>query len=461
MMQLSDAARAMGGDVRGLDVRFEAVCADSRAVQRGDLFVALRGGRFDGHDYVGHAAQAGAAAAVVERDRAAALQPLLPLAAVADTTQALAILAADWRNRFSIPLIAVAGSNGKTTVKEMIAACLREAFGPEHVLATQGNLNNHIGLPLTLLRLRQAHRCAVIEVGMNHPGETAFLAGIAAPTISLINNAQREHQEFMKSVADVAAEHGTLFAALPDQGTAIINAADEYAGYWRGIAGRRRIRDFGTPSAAIWAATEATADDTRVEVHSPDGVVSFVLPVPGAHNVQNALAAIAAATAAGAALASCARALSAFRAVSGRLQTRPGVAGSTLIDDTYNANPDSVRAAIDVLAHATGRKVLVLGDMGEVGEHGIAFHEEIGDYAKAAGVDRMLALGELSGHAVRRFGAGARHFLRIEELLAELRPELGPAVTVLVKGSRFMRMERVVGAFAAAKGNSAGVHACS
>ena len=457
MMRLSEAARAVSGDLLGADIPFEAVCADSRSVKSGDLFVALAGARFDGHDFVPQAARAGAVAALVRHERAAALGASLPLAAVPDTTTALGTLAAHWRSRFDLPLVAVAGSNGKTTVKEMIAACLREDMGDARTLAAYGNLNNHIGVPLTLLRLRGGHCAAVVEIGMNHPGETAYLAGIARPTIALVNNAQREHQEFMKSVAEVAAEHGALITSLPPDGVAVINADDAHAGYWRELAGVRQVRDFGLDAPAVVRARcrlmEAGAE---VEVATPQGEASFLLPVPGRHNVCNAAAAIAAATAAGASLTACVRALSKFAAVTGRMQARRGRAGARLLDDTYNANPDSVRAAIDVLAGATGRKLLVLGDMGEVGSQGAAYHEEVGAYARAVGVDALYTHGDLAALAGRAFGAGARHFARMEDLIAEVGQALSPQVTLLVKGSRFMQMERLVRACALGAEGGAG-----
>ncbi len=442
-MTLATAATILGGELHGADVRFSGVSTDSRSIRKGELFVALRGERFDGHDFLPAIAAAGAAAALVERDRAAAAP--LPVAAVADTTAALAALAAHWRRRFSIPLIAVAGSNGKTTVKEMIAACLRAGFGDAAVLATQGNLNNHIGLPLTLLSLRDTHRAAVVEIGMNHPGETAQLAEIAAPTIALVNNAQREHQEFMHSVAEVAEEHASLIRALPEDGVAVINGDDAHATTWKKAAASRQVRDFGLGGAACVRAHGRCGPSSSVlEVTTPEAQARFELPVAGEHNARNALAAIAAATAAGVPLAVCAGALSRFAAVRGRLQVKAGLRGATLIDDTYNANPDSVRAAIDVLAGMPGRRLLVLGDMGEVGSQGAAFHEEVGAYARRSGVHRLFTLGDLAAAAAAAFGEGARHYTRIEDLLAEVSRDLGPQAAVLVKGSRFMRMERVV-----------------
>ena len=445
-MSLAQAATVLGGELRGSNVRFTNVCTDSRTLKSGDLFVALRGERYDGRDFMAKAAAAGAVGALIDRAHAQAVT--LPVAAVDDTTIALGALAAHWRRQFFIPLVAVAGSNGKTTVKEMIAACLRAHFGDDAVLATRGNLNNHIGLPLTLLTLREAHRVGVVEVGMNHPGETAELAKIAAPTVAVVNNAQREHQEFMRSVADVADEHASLIKALPADGVAVINADDAHAAVWRAAAGQRRVRDYGlTEKAAVSANCELRAASARLSVRTPEGAAELELPLAGEHNARNALAAIAAATAAGATLESCVRALSGFAAVKGRLQIKRSRHGALLIDDTYNANPDSVRAAIDVLAHAPGRKLLVLGDMGEVGDQGSDFHIEIGAYARDRGIDALYALGELAAHTVRAFGEGGRHYAAIEALLVDVGAALGPQTAVLVKGSRFMQMERVVRSF--------------
>lgn len=453
-MTLARAAAELGGAVCGADVRFDDVCTDSRTLKKGDLFIALRGERYDGHDFVGQAAAAGAVAALVDRRHVPAATDL-PLVVVADTTIALGELAAYWRRQFHIPLIAVVGSNGKTTVKEMIAACLRAHFGDAAVLATRGNLNNHIGLPLTLLALREAHRVAVVEVGMNHPGETAQLAAIAGPTIAVINNAQREHQEFMRSVADVAVEHASLITALAEDGVAVLNADDAHAGVWRAAAGARRVRDFGLrDTAAVHAQCRMQAASVHLDVVTPEAHAAFDLPLAGEHSARNALAAIAAATAAGASLAACARALARFVAVKGRLQIKTGRKGAMLIDDTYNANPDSVRAAIDVLARTPGRKFLVLGDMGEVGTQGTAFHEEVGVYARDAGINGLYALGELAAVTVRAFGAGGRHYPRIEDLLADVEDALGPQTALLVKGSRFMQMERVVRGIEALAGNA-------
>ncbi len=454
MMALAAAAQALGARVVGGDTTFTSVSTDTRTIEAGALFVALRGERFDGHDYLAAARERGATAAMVDRvtgfDGKAGQ---LPLMVVGDTRLALGALAKHWRLAHTLPVIAVTGSNGKTTVKEMIAACLREHFGAERVLATAGNLNNDIGLPLTLLRLRPGHACAVVELGMNHPGETAYLADLARPTVAVVNNAQREHQEFMKSVADVAAEHAAVFAALPADGIAVVNEDDAYAGYWKGIVGSRGVRGFGLAAGAVSATYRVDALDSTVELRTPEGAASFKLHVPGLHNVRNALAAAAAAGAVGVPVAAIARALEGFRAVKGRMQPKPGRHGARVIDDTYNANPDSVIAAIDVLAAAPTPRALVLGDMGEVGEHGPAFHEEIGRHARAQGIERVLAVGTLAREAAKAFGPGGEHFDSVEALIARLQGLLPSRPTVLVKGSRFMRMERVVEHVVAAENN--------
>ncbi len=444
MMRVSEAAAALGATMVGPDARFTSVSTDSRTAAAGALFVALRGERFDGHDYVGAARESGAAAAMVERVGGLAAHAL-PLVVVGDSRLALGALAKHWRSRFRIPVIAVVGSNGKTTVKEMATGALRAHFGERQVLATLGNLNNDVGLPLSALRLRDEHTCAVLEIGMNHPGETGYLAGIAGPTIALINNAQREHQEFMKSVDEVAAEHAAVLRSLPSDGVAVLNRDDPHFEYWTGVAGKRRILDFGTAAGAAVRATYRLAPaSSELEIAFGGARVPVSLPAPGLHSVRNALAAAAAALAAGAGLEAVGRGLATFRAVKGRLQFRPGRNGVLVIDDTYNANPDSARAAIDVLAGSDRPRVLILGAMGEVGPQGEAFHDELGRYAKERGIDRLLAVGELARAAGRAFGAGGEHFDSVEAVIARAQGLTALKGTMLVKGSRFMRMERVV-----------------
>ncbi|MEP7274787.1 MAG: UDP-N-acetylmuramoyl-tripeptide--D-alanyl-D-alanine ligase [Betaproteobacteria bacterium] len=449
MMDTVAAARAVDGRAVGAPVTFARVTTDSRAVAPGDLFVALQGERFDGHDFVHDALRAGAAAAVVADARAGAFDG--SLIAVGDPQAALAALARHWRMRFAIPVVAVVGSNGKTTTKEMIASIFREAVGTAQVHATSGNFNNAIGLPLTLLGLHSVHRLAVVEIGMNHRGETAELAAIAQPTVVAVTNAQREHQEFMRSVADVAREHADAIAALRSSGTAVVNADDEHAPLWRDTAraAGARVVDFGlVQPAGVTARHSPRADGADLVLATAHGDVTIALGVPGRHMAENALAAAAVALALDLAPAAIARALASFRAIRGRLMVRDLPGGVRIIDDTYNANPDSVRAAIDVLGAAAGTRRLALGDMGEVGTQGPAFHREVGAYARAAGVSRLYATGEATVDAVRAFGDGALHFADADALAARLRADLRSGDTVLVKGSRFMRMERVVAALA-------------
>jgi UDP-N-acetylmuramoyl-tripeptide--D-alanyl-D-alanine ligase len=443
MMTLAEAAAVLAGTARGAPARFDGVSTDSRALQRGELFVALRGERFDGHDFLAAAAARGAAGAIVDRRYAGPFP--LPVVIVEDARRALGDLAREWRGRFSPALIAITGSNGKTTVKEMVAAILRTHAGESAVLATAGNLNNDIGVPLTVLRLRGEHRWCALELGMNHRGEIAYLAGIARPTVALVNNAQREHLEFMNSVEEVAAENGSVYDALPADGTAVVNADDAHGDYFRERAHPRRVLDFGLQAGAVTGRYQLKHLSSEIHIRTPQGEADATLAIPGLHNVRNALAAAACALAAGVPAASIGAGLSAFRPYSGRLQVKSGAGGLTVIDDTYNANPDSVRAAIDVLAACPRPTALVLGDMGEVGPQGPQFHREVGDYARAKGVDRLLVLGEATPHAVAAFGAGARHFDAVDDLVAALE-----AKTVLVKGSRFMKMERVVAALTGA-----------
>jgi len=458
MMDTATAARAIAAKLSGPNVLFSGVTTDSRALKSGELFVALKGERFDGHDFVAQAFDGGAVAAIVADERASAFDGRAgaSLLAVADPLTALGALAAYWRRRFTLPVIAIVGSNGKTTVKEMATAVLRAQFGNSQVLATAGNLNNQIGLPLSVLGLRASHRVAALEIGMNHRGETATLAAIAQPTIALINNAQREHQEFMRSVAEVAAEHASLLNVLPDHGVAVINADDSHAGLWRDVVDRRNaegasvsVLDVGlSTSAAISARYRAEDWGSIIDVETPAGATTVELRAPGRHNVSNALAAIAAATAAGVGLDAVRNGLAAFRPVAGRLEAKTGVSGVSIIDDTYNANPDSARAAIAVLAKARGARWLVLGDMGEVGDAGPSFHREIGEYARTAGIERLFAVGVLTAHSAAAFGANARHYNDVDSLIAALRNQLASeqstSTTLLIKGSRFMRMERVV-----------------
>jgi len=439
MLDLDRAARDIGAGRRGPNVSFHGVTTDSRQVARGDLFVALRGERFDGHAFVDQALIAGAAAAMVDDAKRVSVGDAA-LILVDDTLKALGQLAAAWRRRFELPLIAVTGSNGKTTVKEMIAQILREHVGEDAVLATSGNLNNDIGVPLMLLRLRSHHRYAVIEMGMNHLGEIRYLTKMAAPSAALVNNAGTAHIGELGSRDAIAQAKGEIYEGL-DDGIALINADDSFADYWRGLNRARRVVDFGIDAAA---AVRGRIEGDALTVTTPTESYRVHVPLPGVHNLRNALAACAAAFALDIPGAAAVRGLEQFDGAKGRLQVKTGPGGARVIDDTYNANPDSMRAAIAVLAQSAAPRVLVMGDMGELGVDAPQLHAELGEEARRSGIERLLTLGPLSAHAARSFGAGASAFEDLEALCAELPPLLAPGVTVLVKGSRFMRMERVV-----------------
>ena len=435
----------------------DSISTDSRSIGSGSLFIALKGERFDAHHFLGEVSAAGVSAALIEDEQACPNQ--LPAVCVADTRIGLGDFAAAWRQQFTLPLVVVTGSNGKTTVKEMIAAIFSAAVGTEATLTTPGNLNNDIGLPLTVLHLREHHRLAVIELGMNHPGETAYLANIAKPSIALINNAQREHQEFMQTVDAVAHEHADAIASLSADGVAVFPADTPFSSNWRKTANRRNTIDFALNGPA--AVSGSLLKDGTLEIKTNDGVINVRLSVLGEHNLRNALAATAVALAAKIDLRVIQLGLESFQAVSGRMMANQ-FGACLLIDDSYNANPDSVRAAIDALGQASQKTCLVLGDMGEVGSKGPEFHYEVGAYAAERGIQHLWALGEQTQSSVRGFNEfngrmgnrnTAIHFETIDALnacvvtVAELFSEgasISQPYAVLVKGSRFMRMERVV-----------------
>ena len=457
MLTLAQAQAMLPGSTLVGDgaTAFARVHSDTRSLQGGDLFVALKGERFDAHDFLPQAKVSGAVAALAERGLHEAGLPGLQ---VPDTLAALTELARAWRSRFDLPLIAVTGSNGKTTVTQMIATILRTWLA-DAAFATAGNLNNHIGVPLTLLRLRHDetvwHRAGVVELGMNHPGEIASLAAITKPTVALVNNAQREHQEFMASVEAVAHENGAAISALGASGTAVFPADEAYAPVWHQLAGSRPTLTFALAGPAdVTCHAEWVGDDSAAHwallLETPAGASTVQLQVAGWHNVKNALAATACALAAGCPLEPIRRGLEAFAPVKGRSQVRRfvrGGVGVTLIDDSYNANPDSVRAAIEVLASLPGPRWLVLGDMGEVGDKGPEFHREVGAFAKARGIDALWTVGSASTHAAAAFG-GARHFDAVAALIAAL-PQAPACAAVVVKGSRFMKTEKIVAALLA------------
>ena len=449
LMLTLPGARAVG-DVANAAV--QRVHTDTRTLRAGDLFVAVRGERFDANDYLLQAREAGAVAAVAERGLAAAG---LCGVEVPDGRVALGELARRWRAQLRLPLIAVTGSNGKTTVTQMIASILRAAAG-DAALATQGNLNNDIGVPLTVLRLRPEHRLAVVELGMNHPGEIAGLAAIAQPTVALVNNAQREHQEFMATVEAVARENAECFRSLPADGVAVFPAGDDYTALWTTLAQSRRALTFGDAGADVSGDAVWTGAAWSVKVNTPAGSFSTEIHIAGRHNVRNALAATACAVAAGVPVEAIAQGLRAFEPVNGRsraLALQVGGRSLTLVDDSYNANPDSVRAAIDVLAELPGPRLLALGDMGEVGQQGLAFHDEVLRHALARGIEHVLVTGDWMAQAsaplLAQAGGTFQYFAAFDALAETVLTLLPGMGSVLVKGSRFMRMERLVQALVA------------
>ncbi|MCX7055723.1 MAG: UDP-N-acetylmuramoyl-tripeptide--D-alanyl-D-alanine ligase [Proteobacteria bacterium] len=453
---LSHYAAAMAGVLHGDDASFTAVSTDSRSIAAGELFVALSGPNFDGHDFVATAVARGAAGVVVTRRMAVDV----PQIVVADTLRALQDAAAAWRTQFPIPVVAVAGSNGKTTTKEMIAAIL-SAHGP--CLSTRGTLNNHIGVPLTLLRLDRQHATAVIEIGANHPGEVAALMPLVQPTVGIVTNAGAEHLEGFGDLEGVARAEGELFAGLHSGATAVINVDDPYAPLWRSMSVATRELGFGLAANADFRldgevqSSGPAGSVQEFQMATPAGATIVRLGLAGRHNVQNALGAAAAAFAVGANIdgvdvASIAAGLGRMQPVRGRLEVKLAPSGARVIDDSYNANPSSLSAGLDVLATQSGERWLVLGDMAELGEAAAEAHRAAGREARGAGVSRLFAVGSLTADAVREFGDGAEWFGDSDALATRVAPLLRHDVTVLVKGSRVNRLERVVAALATAVG---------
>ena len=439
---LRETAELLQGRMLGRDAHFFGVSTDTRTLVQGNLFIAMEGPRFDGHRFLGQAAERGAAGALVARPATR-----LPAVQVEDPRRAFGRLAAHWRARFRLPLVAVTGSNGKTTVKEMVAAVLGAGRGP--VLATAGNLNNDIGVPLTLSRLDAGHRAAVIEMGANHPGEIAALAAMACPDIGVITNAAPAHLAGFGTLAGVARAKGELLQGLAPGGTAILNADDSQYGLWRRMAGDRRVLSFGFGAADVRGDWVAAGTGGRLEVTTPVGDLALALQLPGRHNAANALAALAVAVALEIPLAAAAAALAGVRPHPGRLAPCRRRDGGLLLDDSYNANPASLAAALDSLAGLPGPTWLVLGDMAELGPDAPALHAEMGRRAAAAGVQRLYALGPLAAEAAASFGSGGTGFGDVAALLQALQRDLDPAVNLLVKGSRAARMERVAQALLA------------
>jgi UDP-N-acetylmuramoyl-tripeptide--D-alanyl-D-alanine ligase len=440
---LATVSRWLGARLSGPDLPFSGVSTDSRHVTAGSLFIALRGPHHDGHHHVATAAAAGAVAALVEHPVACAI----PQLTVSDSRLALGTLAGAWRRELATPLVAVTGSNGKTTVKEMCAAILGAAG---ETLATRGNLNNDIGVPLTLLRLQQGHRFGVVEMGANHPGEIAYLTRITAPQVAILNNAAAAHLEGFGSLEGVARAKAEIFEGLGELGVAVINADDPFAPLWRELTASRQVLSFGLqPGADVTARWQGDLYGSRLEVTTPVADFHVDLALPGRHNVLNALAAIAAVTALNIESAQIVAGLEGLRAVGGRLQVRRGRNGATLLDDSYNANPDSIRAGLTVLGECPGQRFLALGDMGELGAEAAALHRQVGIAAREAGIDRLYACGALSRGAAEAFGAEGHFFAQQQQLIEALLPQLKEGLTVLVKGSRSSHMERVVEALCA------------
>jgi len=454
MMNLLELAAHIGARCLGADRSFARVGTDTRTLAPGALFVALKGPRFDGHDHLNDAAARGAVAAMVSRLADAPF----PLVLVSDTRLALGELARLWRERWGARVLAITGSNGKTTVKEMAAAILGRLG---ETLATTGNLNNDIGVPLTLLGLHD-QAFAVVEMGANHPGEIAYLSRIARPDVALVNNAGAAHLEGFGSVEGVARAKGEILEGLGEQGVLVLNADDPHAGLWKALAAERgrQVRSFGMRWPADVRSPESEARThwveggfrTRFPVLTPEGEVEVELRLGGRHNRMNALGAIAACQPLGADAAAVQRGLAGLRPVRGRLQPRPGVNGMQLIDDSYNANPDSVAAAIEVLASAPGRRILVLGELAELGRDALGLHAELGERARRGGVQRLYGVGPLSQAAVERFGPGASWVDNRERLTEALLRDCGPDDFLLIKGSRSSRMDLVADALAAEGG---------
>lgn len=440
MAALSWFAQAMGATQLGEDRQVLRVTTDSRAVRAGDLFVALRGDRFDGHDFVEGAVRDGAVGVVCERRLETAATQLQ----VADSLAALQAAAQAWRLRHSMPLVAVTGSNGKTTTRQLLAAIFA-ARG--EVLATRGNLNNHIGLPLTLLELRPSQRTAVIEMGANHPGEIARLTELARPDVGVITQAGDAHLEGFGSREGVARAKGELFAGLPAQGIAVINADDAYAGLWRSLAQGQQL-SFGIQFPADVSARRVEAGDTgsRFELSIPGSEAQVDLPLPGRHNVMNALAAAACGVALGLDAEVIAQGLGRVESAQGRVVWKTTRQGARLIDDSYNANPTSLQAGLELLAQQKGTRWAVLGGMAELGAASPALHQACGAKARELGIERLFVLGAGGEDYARGYGRGAERYADADALSLALARELGDRVTLLVKGSRSARMERIVAA---------------
>jgi UDP-N-acetylmuramoyl-tripeptide--D-alanyl-D-alanine ligase len=438
---LSFAAAAMHGELHGADRAFNGVSTDTRSIREGELFVALSGPNFDGNKFVSQAHSKGAAGAVV----ASLVQEDIAQITVDDTRIALGRLAAAWREENSLTVVGVTGSNGKTTLKELVAACLSSVAS---TLATEGNLNNDIGVPLMLSRIEESHQFAVLEMGANHAGEIAYLTGLVKPDVVAITNAAAAHLEGFGSIEGVAHAKAEILQGEPRPSVAVLNADDQYYEYWLSLVEDVDLVSFGLGEDADIRADqiETAAGQTHFTLHLLDTTIEIALPLPGEHNVRNACAAAAIATALDVPPETIKAALEAVNPVSGRMTPLRGRHGAALYDDSYNANPLSVIAAAEFVASLPGESWMILGDMFELGEDAARIHGEVGASIRAAGVDRLFAVGDMCRHASDEFGDGADWFDSVESLVGELRDAVDEGVNVLVKGSRGMRMERVVDA---------------
>ncbi len=439
-MPLAELTQLLGNPPMDSNNEFQGISIDSRTLLPGNLFIAIKGEQFDGHDFAENAAKNGASAVVVDHP----LDVSIPQIQVPDTLEALGKLSSHWRDRFTLPIIGVTGSNGKTTLKNMIASILRAACqnNVTQVLATEGNLNNNIGLPLNLLRLNDEHKYAVIEMGMNHFGEIAYLTHLTKPQVAVINNAAEAHLEGLHDIAGVARAKGEIFQGLQEQGVAILNSDDAHFSYWHGLIGNHRCLSFGLKNTSD--VTAIIKENQLIELQTPKGKINVTLPLLGTHNVMNALAATAATLALDIDLVAIKQGLEHVASAPGRMQSYVLPHGTHIINDTYNANPFSLQAAINTLAAFSGTKIMVLGDMKELGTNAEQLHQTSGDKIRTAGIDYLFTLGNLSAHTTDAFGINAKHFTEYKELAAALQPHLTQDVTILIKGSRSMRMERIL-----------------
>ncbi|WP_019865263.1 UDP-N-acetylmuramoyl-tripeptide--D-alanyl-D-alanine ligase [Methylovulum miyakonense] len=451
-MMLSEIAMAVKGRHIGDDVAITSVGIDTRTLKTGQLYVAIKGDRFDGNEFMLAAEQAGAVAAIVH----AGTQTSLPHIVVSDSRLALAELAGAWRRKSPVQVVGITGSNGKTTVKEMTAAILGVAG---ETLFTQGNLNNDIGVPLTLLQINETHRYAVIEMGANHPQEIAYTSRYAQSDAVILNNAGAAHIEGFGSLDGVARSKGEIIETLKPEGIAVLNRDDRYFDYWLGLAGNKKVLSFGfhenadVTAKGIKSEFSAQAFRTVFQLATPQGQIEAAINLAGRHNVMNALAATAAGLALGLSLAQIVQGLAIVQPVKGRLQPLVGSVGSRIINDTYNANAASLKAGLDVLRECGGEPWLVLGAFGELGPESVAIHADVGNMIKASGVVRLLATGDHARFAVEQFGAGADFFPSQADLITALRQELQGGETILIKGSRAQHMEYVVAALVGQFGN--------